>query len=284
MFYLVSISVTSVQILESNYPHMLWSPPAVLYFCITFLSFLAPSEASWWHQRPWVIRSHPLGTQIWASTCRDISIRIEGGGRTARAWRSCRQSDTRPTGSDSAPAEYKCQCGGQRKHSCGRWRLSVDPSTPPTVNLVAECWGWWSSLCHVLRVGAILAAHRWSTVTNHIISCLSTHSHLFSSRLMVKWRKNQWLPLVRKSQLCHVWEFDVAPSYSPRDGKLKAEFEQADRREQTGVSQVDIMTDFNLLLLVARLSLLPLKKKEEKKLFKNQWRRSLCSGGISTKW
>lgn len=81
---------------------------------------------------------------------------------------------------------------------------------------------------------------------------------------MVKWRKNQWLPLVRKSQLCHVWEFDVAPSYSPRDGKLKAEFEQADRREQTGVSQVDIMTDFNLLLLVARLSLLPLKKKEEK--------------------
>ena len=67
---------------------------------------------------------------------------------------------------------------------------------------------------------------------------------------MVKWRKNQWLPLVRKSQLCHVWEFDVTLSYSLplRYGKLKAEFEQADRREQTGVSQVDIMTDFNLLL------------------------------------
>lgn len=74
----------------------------------------------------------------------------------------------------------------------------------PTVNLAAESWRWWQSLCHGLRVTAILSAHRWSTVTNHIISCLSTHSHFFSTKLMVKWRKNQWLPLVRNSHLCHV--------------------------------------------------------------------------------
>lgn len=106
----------------------------------------------------------------------------------------------------------------------------------PTVNLPAEC--------HVLRVEAILSAHWWSIVTNHIIKCLNTHSHLFSSRLMVKWRKNQWLPSRQKEPALScfgVWCYPLL--LSPDYRKLKAQFERTDT---PGVSQVDIMNDFNL--------------------------------------
>lgn len=88
MFYLVSISVTSVQILESNYPHMLWSPPAVLYFCITFLSFLAPSEGIRGLGSLGVIlwgpRSGPVLVEIFQSGSRVVDGLPVHGGAVAR--------------------------------------------------------------------------------------------------------------------------------------------------------------------------------------------------------
>ncbi|TNN35039.1 hypothetical protein EYF80_054796 [Liparis tanakae] len=66
----------------------------------------------------------------------------------------------------SGPVQYKCECG----------RSVADGETTPSAGGDHQ----WIAL----RVGAIISAHRRSSVTNHIISCRSTHSHLFCPRLM----------------------------------------------------------------------------------------------------
>lgn len=131
----------------------------------------------------------------------------------------------------------------------------------PAVNVVAECWGQRQSLCHVLRAAAILSR---SPVVHGYKSHhqLSEHPQPASSSPDWWWNggKNQWLPLLlhRKSHLCLVFWFDVLPL---RRGKLKAEFEQADRRQWEEVSRVNTTAGFNLPSFPVEVMGSPLEKK-----------------------
>lgn len=138
------------------------------------------------------------------------------------------------------------QRSGQRNYSLGWWRLSVDPPLL-ILQLNAEGGGshfatcWESEQFSPLTVGPQLQ-----------ITSSAVWAPTATSSAPDWWRNGGKINgfLSRKSRLCHVWEFDVTLSYSLTllCGKLKAEFEQADRREQTGVSQVNTMARFNLPL------------------------------------